>query len=442
MTDMIEKNAAAALSALPPLPLGLTEFADFEKTRAPLLIKADALNALTRWCGTWFLSRPPHFGKTSLLSILETLFSRGPQCSPLLQSVTTGPWMERRFKVIRLDFAKICAPDTASVSALTPAAAPGNFAGRFVRTILETFARAGVIVTKTWPEGTDRSVSWFFELQDALQKQPGISLVLLIDNVDAPLTAAGLTAAELKERRNLLEDFFMLQKSCESKFRFTLLTGLHPLGLSTEFGPVDHIDDCTFDLPLGALTGITQQELETCLRPYISAAAHRLNEMQQSDRWTEQSVLEAIKEHLSGYCFDSYGRSRVYCPQDVFCFLQKPEDGFKSCPAVDCKALPELISLFARQKARHDGSTEQEALSALTAPDSALCEIDDASLEMAPAPEPCRVDALSCLYRLGILTIKKAERFEMGGGMLYLAAANNAVRTALAALTADKNPAG
>ena len=152
----------------------------------------------------FLFTRPAGFGKSLLLSTFEALFRDGSEAFHGLDAEHS--WRDRTYDVVRLDFSEVAGFAT-----------DADFRELFDRLLVRGFARAGFE-----PEGGSDAV---MQLGEWLRPRPARSLVLLIDDYDAPLAAAFGDESRFKAVWMRLDDFFIRTKSCAEVFRFFFMTG-------------------------------------------------------------------------------------------------------------------------------------------------------------------------------------------------------------------------
>ena len=116
-------------------------------------------------------------------------------------------------------------------------------------------------------------------LQLFLKHNTDNQYVLLIDEYDAPLTAAMADKEEFEKRRSVLSEFFLTVKSYSSKFRFIFITGVTRYSNTSIFSAFNNIKDISFNPTYGAIVGYTQEELEHYFGDYIKNAAVALSQL-------------------------------------------------------------------------------------------------------------------------------------------------------------------
>ena len=89
------------------LPLSVTSFSDFVAKSKIYVDKTDLIANLARFDAPIFLSRPRRFGKSTLVSTFQELFSNGLEKFKDLKIGTEGLWNDKTYKVIHLDLSLI-----------------------------------------------------------------------------------------------------------------------------------------------------------------------------------------------------------------------------------------------------------------------------------------------------------------------------------------------
>ena len=155
------------------------------------------------------------------------------------------------------------------------------------------------------------------------------NLVLLIDEYDAPLTAVMGDKEEFESRRRVLSNFFSTIKAYSGKFRFIFITGVTRNFNDSIFSSFNILEDISFNPTYGALVGYSQEELEHYFKDYLENAVTELNEDLGEDKYTYDSLIEALKLNYDGYSFDEDCEWHVYNPWSILNFLSEPQRGFK-----------------------------------------------------------------------------------------------------------------
>ena len=293
---------------LAKLPLSITSFSDFCERNKIYIDKTDLVAKLAQFDAPIFLSRPRRFGKSTLVSTFHELFSNGLDKFQGLKIVTDNLWNDKTYKVIHLDFSVI--------------------KERGERSFDQSLLTQLKIACKDLPENTDLADNSNTYLQFFLKQQSDTKFVLLIDEYDAPLTAVMGDKEEFESRRRVLSNFFSTIKAYSGKFRFIFITGVTRYSNTSIFSAFNNIEDISFNPTYGAIVGYTQEELEHYFKDYLENAVTELNDDLGEDKYTYDSLIEALKLNYDGYSFDRRCRHHVYNPWSILNFLKNPQEGF------------------------------------------------------------------------------------------------------------------
>ena len=290
-------------SNLKPLPLGSSDFATLRLRGQIYVDKTALIYEIASKAEKFFLSRPRRFGKSLLISTFESLFKYGLRDFKGLDIEKL--WKdEGTYKVVRLDFSEI-----------KPAQGFDRFKEEFRDLIEDNFSAVGFEFDTNGTGITSQLSKW-------LKTIPKNSLVLLIDEYDAPLTAC-LSNADLFEKiRGELSSFYATIKSNDGAVRFFFMTGITKFNKTSIFSELNNFSDLTLHPKYGTLLGYTHDEVETYFGDYLARAADTLN--------IERSKLLAVlTAHYDGFCFDEDAKYRVFVPWSLLKFLSDPERGYR-----------------------------------------------------------------------------------------------------------------
>ena len=221
------------------LPLSITSFSDFAVNSMIYVDKTDLVANLARFRNPIFLSRPRRFGKSTLVSTFHELFSNGLDKFQGLKITNENLWNDKTYKVIHIDFSQI-KENTEN----------RPFEDKFYLLLKSSFKEASLAIAE------ERDVIAAFA--DTIAAEENGTLVLLIDEYDAPLTAVMGDKEEFEARRALFSEFFSTVKSRSSKFRFIFITGVTRYSNTSIFSAFNNIKDISFNPTYGAIVGYTQ----------------------------------------------------------------------------------------------------------------------------------------------------------------------------------------
>ncbi len=370
------------------LPVGLVDFDDVIDEKMIYVDKTDLVADIAAQKGIFFLSRPRRFGKTLLVSTFHELFARGVERFKGLKLERLHLWNDHTYSVIRL-----------SLNDIAECTSQG-FEQSFVERLTGALAAAGI----TFAQG---SLSWAEALRRILQPLENKSLVLLIDEYDAPLTHVLDDPEEFARRLTVLNQFFTILKNNFGKFRFIFITGVTRFSNLSPFSSFNNLRDLSFTPTYSALTGITQEELETYFAEYIEQAARVFDHKYPGEGWDRQKLLAELQYHYGGWSFDTAAQTRVYNPWAVLNFFADPNAGFVPYWAATGGTLPPLLTAFLRSLIERDGGVH--GLSEFLRDDFVI-PVRKAQLTASVCtPAAADFPFTALLYQAGYFTIKSTE---------------------------------
>ena len=296
------------------IPFGTTSFSNFILRNKIYVDKTDLIANLASNNAPVFLSRPRRFGKSTLVSTFEELFSHGLEKFKGLKIDTQNLWHDRTYKTLHLDFSVIQIKDQDL-----------SFNDDLLSLLDDSFQESGFKSCLT------SKIKNFTQYFDERFSDPTVDkLVLLIDEYDAPFTAQMNDPNEFAIRRDVLSNFFSNIKRYSDKFRFIFITGITRFSRDSLFADFHNLKDLSFDPTYEAIVGFTQDELEFYFKDYIENAALVLNQWEKTHKYTYDLILQKIKENYDGYSFDLKSLHRVYNPWPIVNFLNSPYRDFDS----------------------------------------------------------------------------------------------------------------
>ena len=394
------------------LPLSITSFSEFSERNKIYIDKTDLVAKLAQFDAPIFLSRPRRFGKSTLVSTFHELFANGLDKFYGLKIVNDNLWNDKTYKVIHIDFSQI-KENTEN----------RPFESKFYLLLQSAFKSAGLTIK------SDKDVIAAFS--DTIAAEKNGSLVLLIDEYDAPLTSVMGDKDEFEARRALFSEFFSTVKSRSSKFRFIFITGVTRYSNTSIFSAFNNIEDISFEPDYGAIVGYTQAELEHYFKDYIEYAAEALNKKEKTDKYTYELILDELKNNYDGYSFDEDCEWHVYNPWSILNFLKKPQYGFKPYWLETGGAKPSLLvnylNNFINKKVKKTELVDYLNLEFVKRTNTATLSPSITSIEDENFP------FFAILYQAGYFTIKKTEP-----DFLFVGLPNQEVKKAFAELVIEK----
>lgn len=305
------------------LPVGVQSFSSLRERGQRYVDKTAQIHELASTRAKILLTRPRRFGKTLLLSTFESLFAHGLRDFKGL--AIEGLWKDRTYETIRLDFSVIVNFQTVDA-----------FRHKFYALLSVVLGEHGFV----W---NGNVTAFSFQLALWLRQKPNNSLVLLIDEYDAPLTRTLDQPALFSGIQRLLGEFFHVLKSEEACLRFFFMTGITRVDFSSMFSGFNSVRDISQEPAYGTLLGFTEDELTSDFGDYLRYAAQQL-------QVTPSELVDKLREYYGGYSFDDEARSSVCCPWSILNFFLKPPFQFENYWFPTGGEGGELMRLIAQRK--------------------------------------------------------------------------------------------
>lgn len=288
---------------LQSLPLGRSTFSALRAKNEIYVDKTRFIYELARSDSKIFLARPRRFGKSLLTSTFESLFKHGLR--DFKELAIENLWNDKTYNVVRLDFSEAKEFVTAD-----------DFRKVFYARIGSKFREVGFKESENGDDFVTQLSTWLRSLDDS-------SLVLLIDEYDAPLTSCLNNKDLFNAVRSIMSELFLTLKSNEGCLRFFFMTGITKFSNTSIFSAFNNLLDISLYPQFGTLLGYTEAEIKLYFKDHLVRATEQL-------QLTVDQVIENLKENYDGFSFDMKAETHVFCPWSVLNFLSYPELGFKN----------------------------------------------------------------------------------------------------------------
>ncbi len=281
-------------------PLGIQTFSKIIEGGYVYVDKTEYVYNMTR-SSYVFLSRPRRFGKSLLVSTLESYFEgRKDLFKGLAIEKLEKDWIE--YPVIRLDMSGGKHLDKSALE-------------RYILKILDENAkRLGVVV-----DAVDTNIGLMQLIGGAYDKY-GQKVVLLIDEYDAPLLDVMHEDQHLKSLRIIMQNLYSPIKMNDRYLRFVFITGITKFSQLSIFSELNNLNNISMDEEYAGICGITEEEMLSQLDAGIDALAVKRG-------LTKAETTKALKDNYDGYHF-TWPSPDVYNPYSLFFALNK--GNFKS----------------------------------------------------------------------------------------------------------------
>ena len=152
-------------------------------------------------------------------------------------------------------------------------------------------------------------------IMTAYQKT-GKQVVVLIDEYDAPLLDVAHEKEQLDVLRNIMRNFFSPLKARESCLRFVFLTGITKFSQLSIFSELNNITNISMRDDYAGICGITKEEL-------LENMSDDIDMLAEAKGLSRESTIAKLKEHYDGYHFSGVSPD-VFNPYSLLnCFAER-----------------------------------------------------------------------------------------------------------------------
>ena len=259
-------------------PVGIQTFSEIVTKNYIYVDKTEYIYRMTHFGKKYlFLSRPRRFGKSLLVSTLQSYFEGKKDLFKGL-SIEQLEEVWAAYPVLHFD---LSGGKHMEANALQ----------RYLLFILrQNEERFGVVAAD--PDPNVRLLN----LIDKVYKQTGKQVVVLIDEYDAPLLDVVHEETQLAVLRDIMRNFFSPIKKSDPKLHFVFLTGITKFSQLSIFSELNNITNISMLPDYAGICGITKEEL-------LTQFEEGLWELAEAKGWTRERVVEKLKEYYDGYHF-------------------------------------------------------------------------------------------------------------------------------------------
>lgn len=278
-------------------PLGIQTFAHIREDDYVYVDKTQLIYELITTGKSFFLSRPRRFGKSLLISTLESLFCGD---KALFEGLAIGKtnYDFSAYPVVLFEFTKVVTHSADDVK-------------RYIFNTITTIAKKHA-VELTFESYEER----LGQLLERLFDKTGKPVVFLVDEYDKPILDK-LFSDELQAVRGVLAGFYAMVKQSDRFLKFVFITGVSKFAKVSVFSGMNSLTDISMNKRFAQLCGVTQQELEQNFDEPLS----KLAEYEQIDK---KALLAKVKLWYNGYHFHHQSIS-VYNPYSLLSLFYKQE---------------------------------------------------------------------------------------------------------------------
>ena len=274
------------MGELQRLPVGIQ---DFETLREDDYLYVDKTKYIYQLLKQryYFLSRPRRFGKSLLVSTLESLLLNKKELFKGLWIAEESDYDWQEYLVIRLDMGSMQSATTEQFN-------------KSLNISLQLIANKNNYKI-------DESNSPQDNLKLLINKLSEIGkIVALIDEYDKPILDNILDLKYADEIRDILRGFYGILKSSGKHLRFVFVTGVTKFSKTSIFSGLNNLTDLTMMDGYSGMLGITEAEMDKYFAPYIQIMA-------ESMQLSYEDLRIKLRELYNGYRMSESGES-VYNP--------------------------------------------------------------------------------------------------------------------------------
>ena len=147
------------------------------------------------------------------------------------------------------------------------------------------------------------------------KEQTGENVVVILDEYDAAIMRLMYEPERLADMRSMLREFYQILKDEGAYLRFVFITGVTKFSQLSIFSELNNLNQISLDNRYSGICGITQEELDTVLRPCIEDYAQNLH-------ISVDDAYALLKKNYDGYHFSPKGQD-VYAPFSLLRALDK-----------------------------------------------------------------------------------------------------------------------
>jgi hypothetical protein len=265
------------MESRPKYPVGIPSFEKIREGNYLYVDKTELVYKLTHDFESAFLSRPRRFGKSLIISTMQSYFEgRKELFEGLAMERLETEWTQH--PVLRFDFGGLKDGDAASLK-------------ERLGEMLERYEDIYV------GEKRSRSLGGrFAELIRRACEQTGQRVALLIDEYDVPMLHVLQKPDRIEDVRDVMREFYSQIKPCNDYLCFVFLTGISTFSQLGMFSELNNLVNITDMNDYATLCGITFPELKDNFQ-------YGIRQLSTEYECSPDEMLERLREQYDGYHF-------------------------------------------------------------------------------------------------------------------------------------------
>lgn len=265
--------------AIRQYPLGIQTFSEIINKKMLYIDKTAYIYNIAASGKYFFLGRPRRFGKSLLVSTMQSYFEGKKQLfRGLAIEKLESEWTE--YPVLHFDMSGGKHMDAE------------QFEQYLGYRLEEEEKKWGIAIP------VNGANNRLIELINTAYDKTGKQVVVLVDEYDAPMLDVVHETDCLDKLRNTMRNFYSPLKYCEPKLRFVFLTGITKFSQMSIFSELNNIKNISMDNEYAAICGITEEEMLTQMSDDIDALA-------QAQGIGREEAISKLKDNYDGYHFSA-----------------------------------------------------------------------------------------------------------------------------------------
>ena len=284
--------------ALKLYPIGIQTFERIRKEDKLYIDKTEYIYRMSHTSGKYFfLGRPRRFGKSLLVSTMQSYFEGNRE---LFKGLSIQKMEKEWTKYPVLHFSM----------AMGKHMEKKQLERYLIYILRENERRFGIQSDLIDPNLR------LANLITSLYEKTGKEVVVLIDEYDAPLLDVVHENEQLEALRNTMRNFYSPLKDCEPKLRFVFLTGITKFSQLSIFSELNNITNISMDNSYAGICGITLDEL-------LGNMSEDIDMLAKTNGFSRDIAISKLKEHYDGYHFAGNSQD-IFNPYSLLnCFNER-----------------------------------------------------------------------------------------------------------------------
>lgn len=262
------------------LPVGIQSFSEIINMDRLYIDKTAYIHKMTDLSKYIFLSRPRRFGKSLLVSTIQSYFEgKKDLFKGLYIDRVEKEWTE--YPVLRFSLAS------------AKHMGKEQLEDYLLYILAENEQRFGLTSERREPNIR------LANLITRVYEKTGKQVVVLIDEYDAPLLDVAHEQEQLPLLRQVMRNFYSPLKDCDPYLRFVFITGITKFSQLSIFSELNNLKNISMDPHFAALCGISVDEVKAQMADYLEDFA-------RAKKTSVDEALEALKKQYDGYHFTPF----------------------------------------------------------------------------------------------------------------------------------------